>query len=404
MGNNMQWLRKGLGAVPQSYNRNLHSGSGLSKLPVFVGILAIAAQVIAPVRARVVQIGTPVAGHPTSGAIFPYVLVEFAKTAAGKPQPMVLSPSGRVIVTTRGKILAARAGTVGGFTRTAGIQEGINYAVATGADLYIEGRSAIGRTNNNVYFVHAPITIPATQDFRIDGGESVINYSPPRGDLLTIDSCEDCHYRFGLLVTGARGGCAVRFRPLHPTPIDGITVITDSSFRFSSIATAGSALPPSLRGPSVSAPLAGLFFDARHGPILFNRVYATAIISYQDNILLAGISPSHAVLANTIRVAHIHAAAKAEVKLNRYSNRNIFHLTAATDGQPGSGVITAGSYNIFFLDCFGFPRGRDMVLEPGGKGNIIISARPISFTNRSDSPNELIQGTTGAELLGGGRP
>ncbi len=401
----MQWLRKGLESVLLSPNHNRRCGFRLSNLLVFVGVAVIPALVMAPAGAMVIRGGNPPPARRTAGgALHPYVLVEFAKTATGKPQPMVLSPTGRVIVTARGKILNAQAGAVGGFTRTAGIQEAITYALATGADIYIEGRSAIGRTNNNVYRVDAPIVIPAAQDFRIDGGEYVINYDPLRGTLLTIDSCEDCHYRFGLLVTGAANGCAVRFRPMHPTPIDGITVITDSSFRFSSIATAGSALPPSPGGPTVSAPLAGLFFDARHGPILFNRVYATAIISYQDNILLAGASPSHSVLANTIQVAHLHAAAKAEVKLSRYSNRNIFHLTAATDSQPGSGVITAGSYNIFFLDCFGFPPGRAMILEPGAKGNIVISAKPISLTNHSDSPNELIQGTTGAELLAPGRP
>ena len=67
----------------------------------------------------------------------PYVLVEFSHSASGIPQPMVISPSGRALVNSRGEILNSSAGQVGQYTQTDGLQEAINYAVGKGLDVYI---------------------------------------------------------------------------------------------------------------------------------------------------------------------------------------------------------------------------------------------------------------------------
>ena len=326
--------------------------------------VALSGATAVPLPARAAS--APVLSAPR----LPYVLVEFAHTAGGAPQPMVISPSGRVIVDSQGEILDPLAGRVGTHTQTDGLQEAIDYALRRGLDVYVEGGAAVGKSNNNVYSLNKTLVIPPAQDFRIDGGEAVINYTGSLGNAIEINSCEDCHYRFGLVVTGAHNGAAVVFRPTEPTPIDHLVVITDSSFRFSSIATSA----------PVGTSYAGILLGAASGPILWNRIDATAVVGFHDNVVA-----SSGVTYNRITVGHNHQAAHALVRIHAGADGNMWNLNDDLNGTASVGVICSGSNNTFTLQSSGFPAGKDVIFRYGATGNTVLGISPLSVT-QSPSP------------------
>lgn len=319
-------------------------------------------------------------GQEVGGATvhLPYVLVEFAHSASGAAQPEVVSPAGRVIVNSNGVIESGLAGKVGSLTQTDGLQEAINYAVATGEDVYIEGGYALGRSsgrfNNNVYFLNKTLAVPPAQDFRIDGGESVINYNPLTGNAITINSCEDCHFRFGVVVTGGTNAAAVAFDPTGPTEVDGIRVVTDSTFRFSSIATnrpVGTSLAAIELAPAPGA-----------GSVLWNTIDATATVGFQYNLYTNGRSSSAGVFNNRISVGHDHQATKALAYVGRFTSGNIFTLNDSSNGYSTTGVISYGTNNDFVLQSdSGVGVGRDIVFEKGSTGNLVEAVGPFSCTD-----------------------
>src|SRR5579872_2011664 len=85
-------------------------------------------------------------------------------------------------------------------TRTAGWQEALDYCAAHQQDLYVKGGYG-GR--KAVYQVGETIRFPPAQDFRVDGGVYVVNWTGPADrDLMVIDSSMNCEYHLGILVYG----------------------------------------------------------------------------------------------------------------------------------------------------------------------------------------------------------
>lgn len=367
-------------------------------------VLAGVSLVGSAVGAGVLGAGVVTADQPAAiPAHLPYVLVEYAHNAHGTPQPEVISPSGMVLVNSQGVIENSRAGQVGAVTQTDGLQEAVNYAAASGEDVYIEGGYALGRGsarfNNNVYFLNQPLRIPPAQDLRIDGGESVINYNPSSGNAIIINSCEDCHFRFGVVVTGATNGAAVKFQPTQPTEIDGLKVITDSTFRFSSIATSkptGTSLAALALTPASSG-----------GSILWNTIDATATVGFQYNIMTQGISAAAGVFNNRISVGHNHMASKATAYVGAYSSGNMFTLNNSRNGGSPTAVVSYGMNNTYTLQSNpGFAPGRDIVFEPGSTGNLVEAVGPVSFTDHNPpKDNKIIAaqlGSPGSSLTSNG--
>lgn len=347
------------------------------------------------IGAGVLGAGVATAQQPAAiPAHLPYVLVEYAHNAHGTAQPEVISPSGMILVNSQGVIENSLAGPVGSVTQTDGLQEAVNYAAASGEDVYIEGGYALGRGNarfnNNVYFLNQPLRIPPAQDLRIDGGEAVINYNPSSGNAITINSCEDCHFRFGVVVTGATNGAAVKFQPTQPTEIDGLKVITDSTFRFSSIATSkptGTSLAALALTPSSSG-----------GSILWNTIDATATVGFQYNVMTQGMSAAAGVFNNRISVGHNHMASKATAYVGTNSSGNIFTLNNSRNGGSPTAVISYGTNNTYTLQSNpGFAPGRDIVFEPGSTGNLVDAVGPVSFTDHNPpKDNKIIAAQPGA--------
>lgn len=318
----------------------------------------------------------------------PYVVAQFKTSSNGVAQPEVIGPDGTLVVDSAGVIQHSKAGTIGGTTQTDGLQEAVNYAVNSGLDLYITGGRALDNagvsTNNNVYFLNQTLRIPAAQDFRIDGGESIINYNPTSGDALTIDSCEDCHFRFGLVVTGAVNGSAVLFKPTNLTNLDHLKVITDSTFEFSSIAT---SMPT---GTSKYA----LNFDATNGPILWNDFNATATVGFQTNVRLNSLSAANSVANNNFRMVHNHMATVAMMDVSQYSDNNHWIVNNDRNATTGVGADIKANGNTMTLQSSGFTAGNDVIFRNGAINNLVLAVGPLSTTDQNSiAKNKVITGT-----------
>jgi len=248
-------------------------------------------------------------------------------------------------------------------TKTAGWQEAINYCVERKRDLYVKGGWG-GETA--IYHVTDTIRIPPTQDFRIDGGIYVVNWTGPMDkDLLVIDSGMDCHYTFGILVYGGLGA-ALRVKPENPVPIDKFAVFTDSEIRTSSIADPH----PFQRGERKGG--AGVVFDTSKAPIVHADFYFTAVLNFATCID-AG-SSGHAFAFNGLDCVHLHTNADNStlLRLGSRCSQNTIKVGIGVDqGATGvKGVDILGSNNTLEVTTRGgFPKSNDIIFEEPARGN-----------------------------------
>jgi hypothetical protein len=323
---------------------------------------------------------------------------------SGGPAPGSMSRWGYMLVSPGGPDDGGDFGPRTPGTRTAGIQEALDAACATDRNVFIAGVQGEGRPSC-VYQVAETIHVPPRQGFRIDGGPHVLAYTG-RGDAVVIDSCMDCWYRFGL-ITSRSDGAVVRLQPQHPVPIDGMRVITDSVFEFSSL-VGGGRFDLAARRVAEAPRGTGLLLDGRGGPIVFNRIFAVAVLLCDIGVHLRP-GPGGAISHNVLRVTHNHqnrvglqlgdeAAPARAAAFNR-----VDMSLDAEDVPEATGAIVAGSGNLLTLDCARMASGRDLVLTRGAHGNLVQAlAVPSGITLLAEGPNRIV--VPGAGGLGIGTP
>lgn len=267
-------------------------------------------------------------------------------------------------------------------TRTAGIQEALHAACATERNLFISGTQGGGQC---VYRCWETIHIPPRQGFRIDGGPYVLSFEDAAGDALWIDSCMDCWYHFGL-ITSRADGAVVRFAPRSPVPIDGMTVLTDSVFTFSSL-VGGGRFDLQLKRV-VGAPRgAGILLDATEGSIVYNRIFAVAVLLCEIGVAFH-TPASGSVAHNRIQVLHNHQnvvglqMGTAATSLGAVAFNRLDLSCDAEDVRDAVGAVVAGGANVLTLDSAGMAKDRDVVLTAGARDNVVhVLAAPSGLTN-----------------------
>jgi hypothetical protein len=248
-------------------------------------------------------------------------------------------------------------------TKTAGWQEAIDYCVAHARDLHVKGGWG-GQTA--IYHVADTIRIPATQDFRIDGGIYVLNWvGSAEKDLLVVDSGMDCHYRFGILVYGGLGA-ALRIRPEQPVPIDKFAVFTDSEVRASSIADPR----PFQHGERMGG--AGVVFDTSKAPIVHADFCFTAVLNFAACIDAAAAGQAFAF--NRVACMHLHTNADRGtlLRLGVKAAQNEIRLGIGVDqgASEVKGVDLFGANNVLqVITRGGFATGNDVIFEAPAQGN-----------------------------------
>jgi len=281
-------------------------------------------------------------------------------------------------------------------TKTAGWQEAINYCVERKRDLYVKGGWG-GETA--IYHVSDTIRIPPTQDFRIDGGIYVVNWTGPADkDLLVVDSGMDCHYTLGILVYGGLGA-ALRIKPEHPVPIDKFAVFTDSEIRTSSIADPH----PFQRGERKGG--AGVAFDTSKAPIVHADFYFTAVLNFATCI--DGPDSGKAFAFNRLDCVHLHTNADNStlLRLGSRCSQNTIKVGIGVDqGATGvKGIDILGSNNSLEVTMRGgFPRSNDIIFEEPAQGNqvnIIHGRNPFDpldiITDLAAAPTNQVSWTGG---------
>jgi hypothetical protein len=255
-------------------------------------------------------------------------------------------------------------------TRTAGWQEALDHCVSQGSDLYVRGGFG-GR--KAVFHVGDTIRIPPAQDFRIDGGVYVVNWTGPKEkDLLTIDSAMNCEYRLGILVYGGEGA-GLRVRPEGPVPIDGFPICVETEIRSEGIADP----QPFRRGERKAG--TGLVLDATRAPIVHNEIHFSAVLNFRTCIATRG-----GFSYNRLDCPHLHTNSDrgtlAEIGEGSFGNALRFAIGVDQGADDVTGIVLAGRRNVLDLARRGsdrpFPKGRSLILGASAEGNQVNLTDP----------------------------
>ncbi len=309
---------------------------------------------------------------------------------AQTPEFSKLSAMNYVIVSPEGPKGGGDFGPNTPDTKTSGIQEAFDFAKANRKDVYIAGGTMPDKFKNGVvYHIQETIRIPWFQDFRLDGGEYVINLDKNTGDAIVIDSQMSCRFKFGLIVAPT-DGAVVRIKPETKGPDDFI-VTTASTFEFNAIVGGGSVFDDGKKAPLGT----GLVLDATHGPIVYNKFYATEMIACDVGLqLTCGSEGKGAVAMNRFEIPFLHLC-KTHMQIGddkAHVAGNIFDVVVDGGGVPEAiGMRLFGKDNVFTLRLVNIPEGNGIIFEGPAERNKINMVYPASgYTNNAVKPTNVI--------------
>jgi hypothetical protein len=295
-------------------------------------------------------------------------------------------------------------------TMTGGIQEGVDYAHENFRDVYIwGGRGGLDKTRlvaENVYHLKETLRIPWSQDFRLDGGNYVLNYEKKTGVALHIDSQMSCKYKFGLIVSESKDP-VVAVKPENAGP-DNFRAIVTSDFEF--------VAPVCMHPEGV-----GLLLDSTNGPVMHCRFFSTEINSYGVALQLSDNGGAGRWVANNwIQVSmgnQYHAVGDAiGLKLGEEGSDQVVHnrIDMSLSAPRGAyfdektrtyklpenfippenslGAQIFGQKNELSLVFYGQRSpGKDIVFEEESRDNTIYAMNlPNGYTNKAAVPTNKI--------------
>lgn len=280
-------------------------------------------------------------------------------------------------------------------TKTSGLQEAFNKAKETTQDVFIAGGNLTFEKNQGVvYFLHETLQIPWMQDFRLDGGEYVIQYTPRHGDAIVMDSQMSCHYKFGILASNS-DAAVLRLQPASVGP-DQFQVFTTTNIHINAVVGGGGSW---MGGEAFANELkkdhewkgTGLWLDASNGSLNDNRVTVMEVVGCHTSLLLTGRCSNNWVSAPFLHLSRTHVQLGTE---SNYAHVTSNRIRAAIDGQGISQAIGArvfGSNNLLELSTVQTSPGNDVVFEAPSHDNLIIATSLSNgITNHSDQPTNRI--------------
>ena len=270
-------------------------------------------------------------------------------------------------------------------TKTSGIQEALNAAKEQRRDVYIAGGPMPKPfANGAVYFIQETLRVPWFQDFRLDGGEYVIQYTPSTGDAVVFDSLMSCRVKLGLVVAQT-DGAVIHFKPETKGP-DNFAVITASVFEFNAAVGGGKVFPEEgNRGVGT-----GLWLDGTAGPILNNRISLVEPIACDKAVRATG-----QVLNNAMQFTFNHLSNTAlDLGTEPGSNFQRNRVSASIDSQGiknAVGAIIGGENNLFDLDFSPNDRGVNIRFAANAKANRVTALNlPGKIENLAQVPTNLV--------------
>lgn len=271
-------------------------------------------------------------------------------------------------------------------TRTSGLQEAFLAAKEQAKDLYVAGGSwTADKTKPVVYDLHETLHIPWMQNFRMDSGHCVLNYTQKTGDAVVFDSQMSCAYRFGLIVS-LSDGAVVRLKPQTAGP-DRFRVVTSTEFIFNAVVGGGGAWPG---GEPHNSQLKashrwvgiGLSLDGSEGSIDANKITVIETVGCGIGLELIG-----AVSRNTIEETNIHLCERHMVIGSEKDSRPCDNrINAYFDSQgikTASGAQVFGARNFLTLSSRPFSSEADLTFEKSAIGNVVLFHSPFRMQDRS---------------------
>ena len=318
-----------------------------------------------------------------------------ALAASAQPAaPTAYKDLGYVVVSPQGPTDGGNFGPNTPGTRTSGLQEAINHAREIQRDVYIVGGGAKEAFKNPVvYTLTETLRIPWMQDFRLEGGQAVIQNNSP-GDAIVFDSQMSCWFKFGLIVS-ASPGTVVRLRPETTGP-DNFKVITACKFEFGAIVGAGNVFPgEGARGKGV-----GLFLDAEHGPVDGNEILVSEVVACDTGIQLSESATNNWIRCPFLHLCNTHLIVGAEGGHRARLNR----IEAFIDGgglAQSTGAILHGQNNLLTLSFGANSPNKNLILGPAAADNYITALNlPNGHTSTATAKNRLSL-PSGDHYLGG---
>lgn len=306
---------------------------------------------------------------------------------------------GYVVVTLDGPVDGGDFGPYTSGTRTSGIQEAFDYAAKNGLNVFIAGtQTSSDAMKAAVYSTTEPITIPAMQGFRIDGGFYVISYTGTTGDAVVIDSAMNCYYSLGLVVSKSEAGAGIRVRPKSPVPIDGVQICTALEIRVEGIVGAGTFDVNTWQLTNEPGG-SGLVLDSTYAPIVWSRFDISEVLLCNRNVHLTGPT-GKSIAFNEITVTHNHQAythlqmgdETVSSCQSIYSNRLTTSMNS--DGiRDAIGAVVSGSRNrLTIMSSSGMAPGKDLIFAVDARENVVeASALQSGYTNNAETPtNRLV--------------
>lgn len=257
-------------------------------------------------------------------------------------------------------------------TRTSGLQEALLAAKSSARDVYLAGGSwTEGKTEPVVYHLHETLRVPWMQNFRLDSGHCVLNYTRTSGDAVVFDSQMSCAYRFGIIVS-LSDGAVVRLQPVTAGP-DRFKVITSTEFVFNALVGGGGAWPgghphASQLDPQREWKGVGLWLDGAPGSIEANQITVLETVGCRTGLLITGKSTRNTIEAINIHLCSDHLQVGSPDDPMPHSNR----ISAFMDSQgiePSRGAILHGRGNMLMLSTEQMSDGHALVLGATARKN-----------------------------------
>jgi hypothetical protein len=313
-------------------------------------------------------------------------LVAMAASRAAEPMRPQARPTNQIIVSPQGPRDGGDFGPHTAGTKTSGLREALVAAKERAMDVYLAGGNwTADATEPVVYHLHETLVVPWMQNFRLDSGHCVLNYTPSRGDAVVFDSQMSCSYRLGLIVS-ASDGAVVRMKPTTAGP-DRFRVITSTEFTFNALVGGGGAWPGGEPYKNQLDPTrrwvgTGLALDASEGSIDANKITVLETVGCAVGLDLIGKVTRNTIEEINIHLCDLHLRIGSAEDARPAENR----ISAFFDCQ---GIATArgaqlfGSRNFLTLSSRPFPTGADLILEPTAHGNLIFVHSPYRLEDRS---------------------
>lgn len=292
---------------------------------------------------------------------------------------------GYVVVSPNGPKDGADFGPGTSGTKTDGIQEALDYAKKNAKDVYIAGGGLTATFKAGAkYELKETLRIPWMQNFKLDGGEAFITYTPKSGDAIVIDSQMSCTYKFGV-VCGSMDGAVVRFKPETKGP-DNFSCITCSTFTFNALVGGGGAWP----GKDVKGLGYGLVLDTSAGSITANRIFPLEIVGCDIGLYLKEGAANNWIECPFLHLCNTGIQIGDTEMANVRSNR----IRAYIDSHGIKGSIGArvfGQRNTIELDVAQTSDGKNIIFEPSARDNLVTAINlPNGVTNNATVPTNRI--------------